>query len=387
MSAYCLQIIISRKAEVRRLEEQGEDGMVHSFLSGLPDLCDVEDEVVDTKEGDAGDIKVELDGEMVHVKAEADDETVEAEVPQRPEKVPLEEWHGLTSNVPVDGSIPSPAPETASKSETELSLEYGESELSTFSSMQENGFDLVSSPPSSFDGLQEQDGLLKPTLETTTPGTHAHTPMSTLSPSPSTSPPRSPSPTPSISSSISSDSVSSSNFLPKRLKIPLSTLLSQADALYLSYPPTHPSLALSEIMGPQSVVFTWSESEYLGRGGDDRELDEDDEAESMVLQPELVVHPYIEPSSPLSSSDEGDEKSKRRRHRRKKLQKPKSRLFETRTMVVSAVVVLGVSMAVYGIRAHGHAHAHGHGGLGIRGSWRKIGGVLLGASERIVDGW
>lgn len=114
-------------------------------------------------------------------------------------------------------------------------------------------------------------------------------------------------------------------------------------------------------------------------------MDEDDEAETMVLHPELVVYPYLERSSPLSSSDEGDEKSERRRHRRKKLQKPKSRLFETRTMVVSAVVVLGVSMAVYGIR-HTH-HTHGHGGLGLRGSWKKIRGVLFGASERIVDGF
>ena len=45
---------------------------------------------------------------------------------------------------------------------------------------------------------------------------------------------------------------------PPRPTIPLSSLLQTADALYAQYPPTHPALHLSSIMGPQSVVFTWN---------------------------------------------------------------------------------------------------------------------------------
>jgi hypothetical protein len=116
-------------------------------------------------------------------------------------------------------------------------------------------------------------------------------------------------------------------------------------------------------MGPNSVVFTWCEG--VGEDGDET----DDVAEGMVLHPELVVLPYVEPEPSLFSSEEEEETENIRpdkntdRHRRKKATKPKSKLLETRTMVVlGAVLVLGVSMAVYGIRAS----THGHGG------WKKL---------------
>jgi hypothetical protein len=151
-------------------------------------------------------------------------------------------------------------------------------------------------------------------------------------------------------------------------------------------------------MGPQSVVFTWSESGDRDTDGEDA----DDEAEAMVLCPELVVYPYVPtpPSSPPSSSDEDEDqknispwsneaKTRRAKRRRRKLAKSKPAvLFETRTIVLGAVLVLGVSMAVYGIRATGHG-----GAAGARGSWswKKVGGwvggVLVGASERIVEGF
>jgi len=145
-------------------------------------------------------------------------------------------------------------------------------------------------------------------------------------------------------------------------------------------------------MGPQSVVYTWSQSDYLdddGAGDGDRQGLGDDEAESMMLHPELVVYPYIEEHPPSLSSDEDQDE----KHRRRKMKKLNPRRFETRTMVVGAVIVLGVSIgvaAVYGIRA---GHGHGHGGTGGRGSWSwkkvggQVGGVLVGASERIVEGF
>lgn len=129
-------------------------------------------------------------------------------------------------------------------------------------------------------------------------------------------------------------------------------------------------------MGPQSVVYTWSEFDLAGN---DRDDEADDEAEAMVLHPELVVYPYVEPS-PASSEDE-DEKIDHGLRRRRKTKKPTPKLlFETRTIVVGAMIVLGVSIAVYGLRAK-----HG-GGAGTRTHWKKVGGVLIGARERIAKG-
>jgi hypothetical protein len=147
-------------------------------------------------------------------------------------------------------------------------------------------------------------------------------------------------------------------------------------------------------MGPRSVVFTWSEG--VGAGGEGEEAD--DEAENMVLHPELIVFPYIEPSLPSSPSPSEEEEGEKKPHRRKPSKpKPKPKIIETRTMVVllSAVLVLGVSLAVYGIRG-GHHH-HGGGGSGwMRTGWKKIGvgagGLLVngaggGAGERLGPGF
>lgn len=68
--------------------------------------------------------------------------------------------------------------------------------------------------------------------------------------------------------------------------MPLSSLLTQADALYAQYPPSLPQLKLSSIMGPQSVVYTWSEKEA--------DLPSDATAEAMVLHPDLIVYNYMD---------------------------------------------------------------------------------------------
>ncbi|KIY48795.1 hypothetical protein FISHEDRAFT_42625 [Fistulina hepatica ATCC 64428] len=82
--------------------------------------------------------------------------------------------------------------------------------------------------------------------------------------------------------------------------VSLSSLLERADALYALYPPSHAALRLPSIMGPQSVVFTWSPTEPLS----------DDEAERMVKHPELVVYP--------SDDDEREEKERADEEFRKK---------------------------------------------------------------------
>jgi hypothetical protein len=120
-------------------------------------------------------------------------------------------------------------------------------------------------------------------------------------------------------------------------------------------------------MGPQSVVFTWKESLVGGKAEDDdeeevgqegTEEDRDAEAEAMVLHPELIVYPYV-PPGPEDTKEEDSAWSeveengmeKKGKRRRRKLQKSRRFDMRTKTIVAGALVVLGVSVAIYGIRA------------------------------------
>ncbi|KAM6503150.1 Rab-GTPase-TBC domain containing protein [Amanita muscaria] len=216
-------------------------------------------------------------------------------------------------------------------------------------------------------------------------------------PSPSTSPPLSPSRPSPVEPRLASSSSSSLHLgessVPPTNPIPLPKILSHSDSLYAQYPPTHPSLRLSLIMGPQSVVFTWSETFS--------DLPSDTTAEAMTGRPELVVYP-VGPEETEDKEDSGeeedtdtdsdaeyrDEKEKRgrqpkatrkkegtttRRKRRKTIRKKIRKVLgalhfgtqvDGRTMVAGAVVVLGVAMAVYGIKATGSSTGGGLGGNG-----------------------
>lgn len=169
-------------------------------------------------------------------------------------------------------------------------------------------------------------------------------------------------------------------FKPK-LSLPL--LLSQADALAARFPPSDAGLRLSSIMGPQSVVYTFSVSPSA--------LPSDDEAEAMVRNPGLVVYPQMpfgakEEEESAESDGEWEkggrkgEKGKSREKGRGRRQKMKERIGEkkrrparrpqTSTVVAGAVVVLGVGMAVYGMRRGG--------GGAVEEGWRGAAEWLVG---------
>lgn len=169
-----------------------------------------------------------------------------------------------------------------------------------------------------------------------------------------------------------------SNNHPRPPNLTLSDLLVHADSLYEHFPPTHESLSLSAIMGPQSVVYTWSESASA--------LPSDNTAEAMVTCPDLIVYPSVEEPESKEGRSDTIQKGK---HQRRKLRK--LRRIERRAMFAGAVVALGIAMAVYGIKtrngtgfhAFGDAHSHSH----LR-DWRKswVGGALVGASAKIMNG-
>jgi len=181
---------------------------------------------------------------------------------------------------------------------------------------------------------------------------------------------------------------------PPLAKLVLTDLLKLADDLYDKYPPSHSMLALSSIMGPQSVVFTWSESLSA--------LPSDNTAEAMVSHPELVVYPYIE-VNPYQKGADMEEKQGRSkialRKRRKKLRKLPFGQVEKKTVLAGTVIVLGVAVAIYGIKArngpgsHGlfQAFADGHRAQGgVARDWKRIGGwvggTLAGVSQKIING-
>lgn len=158
----------------------------------------------------------------------------------------------------------------------------------------------------------------------------------------------------------------------KRARISLSILLQHADDLYSLYPPTTPSLALDRVFAANSVIYTWHEDPSL--------LPKDDDAEEMVEHPELIVLPYAETLEEEKEKAELEQKEKEREtRRRRKLQKRRRVVIERGVVLATAVVVVGVAMAVYGGRSSGMRVE--------RQDWRRmsrwLGGALIGAGERL----
>lgn len=128
---------------------------------------------------------------------------------------------------------------------------------------------------------------------------------------------------------------------PDRKAVYLHRILEQADELYTLYPPTHPDLHVSSILGPRSVVFTWSENR-------DEALS-DEEAEEVVSHPELVVLAYRDP----------EEMAKQKGHPRGKSSPshnhPRgfSLHLDSRTMLATGIAVAGIAVAVYSLKTRG----------------------------------
>ncbi|KAH9918040.1 rab-GTPase-TBC domain-containing protein, partial [Amylocystis lapponica] len=302
-------VVLSRREEAHRSEDDGEEGMIHSLLSSLPviyeedearkadsplqDICTTEDITSKPEVVSEADIKQEGE-EILDVEATEDITKHATTVDGQVKENLVEELSDPPSLPPLP---PSPSEEDSSQTEETAS------EAQVFSDAETS-------------------------VSTAEPDEMPHHKVESpeLSEKPEADP----------SVVISSTTVS------------LTSLLMHADELYSIYPPTHPAIALDTIMGPQSVMLTWFE--------DPSELPSDDDAERMVLKPELVVRPVIDPEDEVASDDETD--STRRAHekqarRRRRLRKPHRLAVQRKTMVAGAVLVLGVAMAVYGINAGG----------------------------------
>ena len=182
----------------------------------------------------------------------------------------------------------------------------------------------------------------------------------------------------------------SSDHAPRKL-VSLPSLLEHADALFEQFPPSTPALHVSEIMGPKSVIFTWSE--------DPHSLMSDAEAEAVTAQPELIILPFVDPDEArvAKEAEEADKEGRfGRKHRRRTRRKHFGVRLDKKTVFTATVVTLSVAVAVYSMRSKGNGGVGGGGVFDVsrsdktlRKAARVVSGILIGGSERLLEtfGW
>ena len=333
--------------------------MLHSILSCLPKLYE---------EGEEADPSLPIPEAGVTPGTGAEDTAVAVEKEPKGDALPNgDHVPESTSEVeePLDPTeIPSVKQETSDDVDVAGDLSTPSSDPSTGESDRTaiDGEPLTDEPPTSGenDTTLVDEPITKTKSEETNPG-----------PTSTPTPPSEPEPE-------DSDPWPDTPGQPAKARLSLSSLLRQADELFVRFPPSHPKLDLDKIMGPRSTIFTWTDSFST--------LPSDDELEQYVKTPHLVVLPYVDPLEEiLRKEKEAKELERRGVERRRKLRKS---LFarvraEKRTVLAGAVLALGVAMAVYGFRAPGDL-GRGH----PRGDWRKllryIGGLLLAGGDTFV---
>ncbi|CCM06012.1 uncharacterized protein FIBRA_08255 [Fibroporia radiculosa] len=364
-------VTLSRRDEVCQMEKEGEDGSIHSILSSLPELYEEEENIF------SGDLKLDeqsrQDTVTAEVQLDAADKTSMAVLRDAKEDPPsVNEADHLLDD--TSESPPDPSFGIAEQSIDKFTSEAGLSHITESTNISTVCSETSVPPSSTQSELPNGDSF---------DGSDANEELSAQSHS------RPPSPSP-------SPSVASSDTAPARSRVSLTSLLMNADRLFAQYPPSHPSISLSSIMGPQSVMLTWSE--------DSGALPDDDEAELMVTKPELIVLPHIEPEDEIASDDESfasvsASKNKKRKEKaeraRRKLRKPRHLVLQRKTVVAGAVLVLGVTVAaVYGMQSGGPAgifrgDAH-HQRNSLGRDWKRMsqfmGGMVIGVGERMLDG-
>jgi hypothetical protein len=376
------QAILARKAEVTWLEAVGEEGMLHSILSSLPNIYE---------EGGEGDPSLPILGAEANTETKAEgvaavavDEKPETDALPNGDHVPESTLEVPPVVKPVEGgpsSIP-PPPDPTEEVSGEPLLRESPSVKQEFSGDTDITRNITPSSDPSTNGpdktvLNEPPANELPTFSEND-ATLVDKPIAKAEPEETKPAPTSTSTPPSEPELEDSDPWPDTPGQPAKARLSLSSLLRQADDLLVRFPPTQPSLDLDKILGPRSVIFTWKESFPS--------LPSDDELEQYVKTPYLVVLPYIDPMEEvLRKEKEAREPERRRVERRNKLRKSffARTKVQKKTMFAGAALALGIAMAVYGIRAPGDAGRGHH-----RGDWKKllryIGGLLLMGSDRLV---
>ncbi|KAL4248680.1 GTPase-activating protein TBC20/Gyp8-like protein [Abortiporus biennis] len=343
LSVYlAVAVVLTRKEEAERLTQEGEDGMIHSLLSSLPDLYEEGDHTPTIPESTLKQEFFEQKEHISEVKLESHDNVT----------------HNDSANVEEDSTL-----EVLPNAETEVSTPDNatEGEDSTSEGVPKSNGDLL---PEVKDEVVDESSEI------------SRTPSDSLvleTPPPSSS---------NVKEEDESYPQTPISSITRRPRVSLSALFRHADSLYEQYPPTHPQIDISSIMGPQSVTLTWSE--------DPSNLPDDDEAEKMVTRPELIVLPYTEEVPESKETEENEDRyGHHEKKRRRKLKKPRrlgALMVQRKTVVASAVIVLGVAMAVYGTgQFRGGFGDHHRPHREWKAFSRFVGAMFLGAGERLLD--
>ncbi|KAG8216914.1 hypothetical protein J3R82DRAFT_7189 [Butyriboletus roseoflavus] len=300
-------LILHRKPSVYLLAEQDEEGMIHSLLGGIPELVDAEPEFYDTgNNGLAQDTVIEID------RATEIETASERSIARSHSDGGGAGPHEQPSSEAIDGTLGSPDvnEQTHVSRDTSTGDEDNLNRSSIPSDVVQNGDTLrasssspsikpiplpeatvqicVGGPHSSSQELAAsiplpesrpaspiyspepsspiQSALPSPQKarsighDSPSPPRFDHVPLRARSPSSDLTSPSSPMQSPTVSNGPTSHfgkSAPSKKSRTKPVPLSLTYLLGQADDLLATYPPSHPLLRVTDIMGPDSVMRTW----------------------------------------------------------------------------------------------------------------------------------
>jgi TBC1 domain family member 20 len=324
-----------RKDEVLRISDGGDDGMVHSMLTGLPSFTDYSDVRGDDQALPSPEPAAAIPEyiSVTSLSKRADDLSLAHDVSKNT-------WE--TSETDIIGiPLPSPTPRPLPGPLGDIATVRSEADTSCIPDL----------PPPHDEGVSiiphvgDQD---PPPSQTTVLLSDPSDPASSdpadipLPPSAASTPPASPT------------HAESSHSQPE---YSLLSALLLSDELFVRFPPNTPDLCLTRALGPASAMRTWAQESVL--------LPSDDQAEAFVVAgTDIVVHEALEPPP--------HGKQPLRRPRKGSMRKSRS---ETRLLVLGAVLVLGVAVAV-GVRSC-------RGGC-EKADWRALFDTLGAVGERML---
>ncbi|KAI9456376.1 rab-GTPase-TBC domain-containing protein [Lactarius psammicola] len=343
-------ITLSRKDLVLKLGEGGEEGMIHSVLTGLPEFDDY-GQVQDGVQGNSAEANPELaEATPEHSNCTPRLKEVGHSPPtyKDPENAPENAQKALGANLDVGAPIDGPASESSSPDPPTTGV--------------------TTVTPVGAAGVLSGSVPL--------PAPHDEDTPSTRGPSVPPSPPQLviPIPTPSSASTSldpadiplppsapSSRSASPVSFRPTTA-CSLSSVLLLADELSTRFPPGTPELRLTRTLGPASAMRTWAQDASL--------MPSDEQAEVLVVSGvDIVIREAPEPDPQILKELEQKAKKDRRQ---------KARRREARLLVAGAVLVLGVAV-VYGVRARRGSV------IGTETEWRALVGALGALGDKVLD--
>ncbi|KAH9057204.1 rab-GTPase-TBC domain-containing protein [Lactarius vividus] len=329
-------ITLSRKDLVLKLGEGGDEGMIHSVLTGLPEFADLGQVGIQGNSAEANPELAETTPEHSIANGSPQLKIVGHSPPtcKVPESTQALEARS-DAGAPIDGpASESSSPDPPTTGVITVTLVGGAAVLSGS----------VPSPPPHDEDTPSIPAISGPSVppsppQQVIPVSDPSTASTFLDPADVPLPPSAPSTRP--ASPVSSRPTTACS---------LSSVLILADDLLTRFPPGTPELHLTHTLGPASAMRTWAQDASL--------MPSDEQAEALVVSGVDIV---VREPDPQILKDQKAKKVRKRKVRR-----------EARLLAAGAVLVLGVAV-MYGVRAHGGGAGSGLGLIGAETEWRVPG--------------